>query len=285
MKIAIVGPNSPIAQAFLNLLEETKEGRAMEITFYHKSGLSPLIEFSQREYPVTTLNIESLKNTNTQAILFFPQEDYSKEILEAEALDCKVIDVTGAFIADPTVPLVIPRINKEHVLRHNLISLPSQTAAIFAPLLDSLDKRFTIRRASVFCQDKSTSKEFFLNNDYCTEEIDTINEISKILDNDSLRLTVTNVEKPNAIYTNYFVNISMAKPFNTDELLSQLKNQAGIMSIRDKDTIDFEKDLILRRYRRDLSLDSGIHLCIATKNPSGPLLEAIVDILEIIKAG
>lgn len=285
MKIAIVGPRSPIAQAFLNLIEESEESWDMEVVFFHKSGLSPLIEFNQREYSVDTLDIESLKNADIQAIIFFPQEDYSQEILEAEALDYKVIDATGAFIADPTVPLVMPRINKEHILRHNLISLPSQNTAIFAPLLDSLDKRFVIRRVSIFCQDKTVNKDFFLNNDYCLKEINTINEISKILDNDSLRLTVTNVEKPDALYCNYFINISMAKPFNTEELLNQLKNQAGIMSQKDKESINFEKDIILRRYRRDLSLDSGIHLCIATKNPAGPLLEAIVDILELIKAG
>ncbi|NLB23624.1 MAG: hypothetical protein GX833_10330 [Clostridium sp.] len=220
-----------------------------------------------------------------EVVIFFPQEDYQEAILATELLDLKIIDTTGAFISDPTIPLILPPVNDELVLKHNLVSLPSFDTALFVPVIHSLDRRFHIKRVSIISQDKEPNKDFFLQNDYDTSEINSINEMSKILDNDSLRITVTHKEYNASPLHNYFFNITMARPFNTEELLTQLRVVASVYSQKDLGTFDLEKDLVLRRYRRDLSLDSGIHLWISTKDPQQPLLRAILSVLEKIKAG
>lgn len=285
MKLAIVGPQSPLAQAFLDLLEDYPISQEGQLNFFHKAGFSPLIEYRGREYPVESFDLDRLRDLDPQAVLFFDEEDYREEIQQAEYLNSKVIDTTGAYINEPTIPLIMPKINGQLIHKHNLVSLPSYPAAIFAPLLSSIDKRFTIRRVAIHCQDQAKHKDFFLPNSYCPSETSTLNEVLKILDNDSLHLTVTDLEGLDKEYSNFFINVSMARPFNTEELLNQIKKQAGILSHKDRETIDFNKDLILRRYRRDLSLDSGIHLWVTTKNPYGPLLEALMELLELIKAG
>ena len=283
MKIAIVGPRSPLAEAFIDKLRKSED--LWSLSFYHTSDLSPLIEFKGEEIPVRPINGEYLKEADPEVVIFFPQEDYREAILATELLDLKIIDTTGAFIGDPTIPLILPPVNDELVLKHNLVSLPSFDTALFVPVLYGLDRRFHIKRASIIAQDKEPTKDFFRENDYDSEEINSINEMSKILDNDSLRITVTHKECDKNSLHNYFLNISMARPFNTEDLLAQLKIVASVYSQKDLGDFDLTKDLILRRYRRDLSLDSGIHLWISTEDPQQPLLRAILTVLEKIKAG
>lgn len=283
MKIAIVGPRSPLAEAFIDILRKNDD--PWSLSFYHNSDLSPLIEFKGEEIPVLPISGKHLKEVAPDVVIFFPQEDYREAILATELLDLKIIDTTGAFIGDPTIPLILSPVNDELVLKHKLISLPSFDTALLVPILYGLDRRFHIRRASIITQDKEPTKDFFLKNDYDTEEINSINEMAKILDNDSLRITVTHKERDKDFLHNYYINIAMARPFSTEELLTQLRVVASVYSQRDLGTFDMEKDLILRRYRRDLSLDSGIHLWISTKDPQQPLLRAIVSVLKKIKAG
>lgn len=284
MKIAIIGPRSPLAQVFLELLDSYDQDQSLDISFFHKSDLSPLIEFGEREIAVVKFDIEKLRDFNPKLIIFFPQEDYKEEILLAEQINSKIIDATGAFINDPTIPLIMPTINHELLTKHQLVSLPSYESAIFIPILHAIDRRFVIRRASIICHDLEPTEELFLDNNYTSQEINSINEISKILDNDTLRLTVSHREKYREDRLNYFVNVSMAKPFSTEELLLQLRDAASVFSNKDSGSIDLDRDLILRGYRRDLSLDSGICLWLSTRDPYRPLTRGIIEILDFLKA-
>lgn len=283
MKLAIVGPRCSLAEAFIDTLRSSAED--WTLCFYHASDFSPLIEYKGQEIPIQSLHHGALKEAMPDVVLFFPQEDYREVMLEAELEGFKIIDTTGAFIGDPTIPLVLPPVNEELILRHHLISLPSFDTALFVPVLHALDHRFHVKRASIITQDREPSKEFFLRNDYSPEEITSINEMSKILDNDSLRITVTHKDRLEGPWHNYYLNITMGRPFNTEDLLGLLKTAAKVYSHKDAGNFDMEKDLILRRYRRDLSLDSGIHLWITTKDPQKPLLRALLAVLDRIKAG
>lgn len=283
MKIAIVGPRCSLAEGFIEKLRKSDD--YWSLSFFHNCDLSPLIEFKGEEIPILSISPKNIQEAAPDVVIFFPQEDYREAILAIELLNVKIIDTTGAFIADPTIPLILPPVNENLILKHNLISLPSFNTALFIPILYSIDSRFHIKRASIITEDRKPSKSLFLENDYTPEEIDSINEMSKILDNDSLRITITNREYSNSLWHNYFFNISLAKPFNTEDLLGQLKKVASVYSKRDMGDFDTDKDLILRRYRRDLSLDSGIHLWVTTKDHHQPLLRAILTVIEKIKAG
>lgn len=283
MKISIVGPRSSLAQVFLDVLKDHDRDENLDISLFHKSDFSPLIELGTREIPVLKFDLDKLMEISPEVIIFFPEENYLEEILLAEQTSAKIIDATGAFINDPTIPLVLPPINMELLNRHQLVSLPCYDTAMFIPILYAIDRRFIIRRVSVVYHDQEPIKDLFQDNDYTPQEINSINEISKILDNDTLRLTVSHREKYREDRLNYFINISMAKPFSTEEILKQLKDTALVYSEKDRENLDDDHDLILRGFRRDLSLDSGIHLWISTKEPFRPLTRAIIEIIDFLR--
>lgn len=282
MKLAIVGPHCPMAEQFIDYLRQEKV--SWELSFYHLSDRSPLIEFLGKEYPVLPLDEDEI-GLDYDAYLFFPQEDYRELMLTTEAKGAKVLDCTGTFVNEPTVPLVMPPINEKLVHKHNLLCLPSFGTALIIPILWGLDQRFRLKRVSILSNEKKPSNLLFHDDEYSDDEINSINEVSKILDNDCIRYTVSHFEEKESKWKDYFFNLEFSRPFNVEDLLSQLLNAANVYSKRDVTKGKEEHELILRRYRRDLSLDSGIHMWISTQDPKLPLLRGIYEILSELETG
>lgn len=283
MKLAIVGPRCPLAQQFLSYLAE--EEHQWELSFFHLSDRSPLIEFRDQEYPTRRLCDELLHREDFDAYLFFPQEDYRDMMLAIEAKGYKVIDCTATFVNEATVPLVLPPMNHQLIHSTNLLCMPSPATALLMPILYGLDQRFRLKRVSVITHDRKASNQLFLANEYSDEEINSINEVSKILDNDSIRFTTSHLEERPGPWKDFYFNIEFARPFNVEELLSQLHSTGKVYSQRDVSKEILSKELILRRYRRDLSLDSGIHMWISTQDTKRPLFRGIYSLLKEIQTG
>jgi aspartate-semialdehyde dehydrogenase len=71
---------------------------------------------------------------------------------EAKAAGCVVVDLTPAFRADPTVPLVLPEVNPEAlsgVAARGLVATPSPAAAHLALVLAPLHRAAGVERAVV----------------------------------------------------------------------------------------------------------------------------------------
>ena len=283
MKLAIVGPHCPLAEQFIAYLKEKEI--LWDLSFFHLSERSPLLEFMGKEYPVLPLNKEEVEAATFDAYLFFPQEDYRELMLSLESRGCKVLDCTGTFVNEPTVPLVLPPINHQLVHKHNLICLPGAATALIVPILCAVDHRFKIKRVSVATHERKKSSQVFFDNEYSDEEINAINEAAKILDNDSIRYTISHLDENNSEWEDFFFNLEFSRPFNVDDLLLQLLSCANVYGKRDATKEKLDRELILRRYRRDLSLDSGIHMWISTQDTLRPLFRGIHTLLGEIQTG
>jgi len=173
-----------------------------------------------------------------------------------------VIDNSSAWRMDPTVPLVVPEVNPDDILKHNgIIANPNCSTIQAMVALKPLHDKYTIKRV-VYSTYQAVSgagmagwqdlegglkgeapKKFphpiannclphidvFLPNGYTKEEMKMVNETRKILGDDSIRITATTVRVPVFNSHSESINLEFEKQFDIDELKKVLAEAPGIV--------------------------------------------------------
>lgn len=135
-KIAVAGVKGSAGREFLNLLAESAipvdDVFALEV----KSPLGTIVSYGEDdELDVFALDNFDFKKVDV-AIFATTKEQGKRFIKKAIAAGCKVIDLSGATFTDSTVPLVIPEINGDEILKnnsHQIVAVPS--SAVYQVLL------------------------------------------------------------------------------------------------------------------------------------------------------
>ena len=273
-KLAIVGATGLVGRTALKVLEEFNLPISEYVLFSSSKSAGSKIRFQNKDYIVQELTEESFKNEHFDFAIFSAGANTSKKFAPiAASTGCVVIDNSSAFRMDEDVPLVVPEVNPEEILKNKgIIANPNCSTIQAVVVLKPLDDAYKIKRIvySTYQAVSGAGKkaindyengiqkhinklhtydlekfdfdifdncipqiDIFENNLYTKEEMKMINETRKILKNPDLNITATAVRVPVSNCHGESINIEFEKPFYLRDVLNILKSSIGV---RVKDT-------------------------------------------------
>lgn len=263
MNIAVVGCTGMVGRKFIEVLEEKKMYADNFYMFASQKSAGTKITLLGKEYTVIELTDENIRGKKIDIALFSAGGSvslrYAPVFKEEGAI---VIDNSSAWRMDKDVPLVVPEVNPEDILKHNgIIANPNCSTIQAMPVLKPLDEAFKIKRI-VYSTYQAVSgagvagykdlengikgeapKKFplpifsnclphidvFLDNGYTKEEEKMINETRKILHRPDLRITATTVRVPVFNGHSESVNVEFEKSVTREAVMEILKKAKNVV--------------------------------------------------------
>ncbi len=263
MNIAVVGCTGMVGRKFIEVLEEKKLNVENYYMFASKKSAGSTVTLLGKDYTVIELCEENIKGKKIDIALFSAGGNVSLEyapIFKREG--AIVVDNSSAWRMHDEVPLVVPEVNEEDILKHKGIIANPNCSTIQAMLvLKPLDEAFKIKRV-IYSTYQAVSgagvagwsdleggikgeepKKFpvqifsnciphidvFLDNGYTKEEEKMIKETRKILHRPDLKITATTVRVPVFNGHSESINIEFEKPTTREAVMEVLKNAEGII--------------------------------------------------------
>ena len=146
--VAILGATGAVGTEFLNLIEERNFPFAELRLLASKRSAGKQIEFMGKTYTVQEATKDSFEGID---IALFTGGSVSKEFAPyAVKAGAVVIDNSSTFRMDPEVPLVVPEVNPEDILKHKgIIANPNCSTIIMVMALKPLYNVSKIKRVVV----------------------------------------------------------------------------------------------------------------------------------------
>ncbi len=260
--VAVVGATGMVGRTFLKVLEELKLPVENYYLMASKRSAGTTVEFMGKDYVIEELTENSFDKDIDIALFSAGGSTSEKFAPIAASKGVVVIDNSSAWRMDPEVPLVVPEVNPEDILKHKgIIANPNCSTIQAMVAMKPLHDKYTIKRV-VYSTYQAVSgagmagwkdledglkgeapKKFphpiannclphidvFLPNGYTKEEMKMVNETRKILGDDKMRITATTVRVPVFNSHSESINLEFEKQFDLNELKEVLKNAPGIV--------------------------------------------------------
>jgi len=261
--LAVVGATGMVGRTFLKVLEERKLPIKNYYLFASSRSAGEKINFMGEEYEILELTENSFDSKNIDIALFSAGGSTSLKFAPIAAeKGCVVIDNSSAWRMDPNVPLVVPEVNPQDILKHKgIIANPNCSTIQAVVALKPLHDKYIIKRV-VYTTFQAVSGagrqgwmdlenglkgepprkfphpiagnvlphiDVFEESGYTKEEIKMVNETRKILGDPSLRITATTTRVPVFNGHSESINVEFTKDFNIEELKQALANAPGIV--------------------------------------------------------
>ena len=260
--IAVVGATGLVGRKMVQVLEERKfPVEKLRLLASAKSAGTTIV-FNGQSVDVDELTKESLKGIDIA--LFSAGGAISKEFApHAVKAGALVIDNSSTFRMDPDVPLIVPEVNPQDILKHKgIIANPNCSTIQMVVALKPLHDRWKIKRIVVstyqgitgagkkavdqlegeLAKRTNVEKKFphpiaynvlpqidvFVDGGYTKEEIKMVNETKKIMGDNSIEVTATCVRVPVTGGHSESVNVEFEKPFSLLEVLDALGKAPGV---------------------------------------------------------
>ncbi len=264
--IAVVGATGAVGTEMIQVLEERKFPVGTLIPLASARSEGHEVTFRNQDFPVKILQSDSFNGVDVA--LFSAGASVSKEFgpiaVKAGAV---VVDNSSAWRMDPTVPLVVPEVNRIALEQHQgLIANPNCSTIQMVVALKPLHDAVKIKRIIVttFQSVSGTGKEAmeelaeqtrkllgmgevktevyphqiafnclphiddFLPNGYSKEEMKMVNETQKIFGDSSIQVTATTVRVPVFVCHAESINIETEKKLVANEARALLSAAPGI---------------------------------------------------------
>ncbi len=266
--LAIVGATGMVGRKFLEVLEEKQFPIANCYLFASKRSAGTKIKFMGEEHVVQELTETSFDGKDIDIALFSAGATVSKKFAPiAASKGAVVIDNSSAWRMEEDVPLVVPEVNPQDILKHKgIIANPNCSTIQAVVALKPLHDHYKIKRIvySTYqavsgagmggyldlqngIRGEKTLQKFphpifanciphidvFLDNGYTKEEMKMINETKKIMGDYSLRITATTVRVPVFYGHSESINVEFEKDFDLNELKEILAKAPGVVVLDD----------------------------------------------------
>lgn len=263
MNIAIVGATGMVGQKFIDVLQERNIKADNFYLYASKLSAGKKIKLFGTTYTVIELSKQNIIDKKIDYALFSAGGSISKEYAPIFAsIGAVVIDNSSAWRRDENVPLVVPEVNPEDILKNSGIIANPNCSTIQAILpLKALHDKYKIKRI-VYSTYQAVSgagqkgyadlengikgeapKKFvhpifsnvlphiddFLDNGYTKEEEKMIFETRKILHDSTLKITATCARVPVFNSHSESINVEFEKPFELSDVISTLKEFPNIV--------------------------------------------------------
>jgi len=261
--LAVVGATGMVGRTFLKVLEERNLPVENYYLFASSRSAGEKVNFMGKEHEVLELTENSFDKGNIDIALFSAGGSTSQKFSPIAAKKgCVVIDNSSAWRMDPDVPLVVPEVNPQDILKHKgIIANPNCSTIQAVVAIKPLHDKYIIKRI-VYTTFQAVSgagrqgwldlenglkgeppKKFpypiagnvlphidvFEKNGYTKEEMKMILETRKILGEPEMRITSTTVRVPVFNCHSESINVEFEKDFNMDELMQTLMEAPGIV--------------------------------------------------------
>jgi aspartate-semialdehyde dehydrogenase len=261
-QVAVVGATGLVGRKMIQVLEERKFPVEKLRLFASAKSAGTTIVFNGKPVDVDKLTKESFKGIDIA--LFSAGGAISKEFApHAVKAGALVIDNSSAFRMEQDVPLVVPEVNPQDILKHKgIIANPNCSTIQMVVALKPLHDRWKIKRIVVstyqgitgagkkavdqlegeLAKRTNVEKKFphpiaynvlpqidvFVDGGYTKEEVKMVNETKKIMGDDSIKVTATCVRVPVTGGHSESVNVEFEKPFSLLEVLDALGKAPGV---------------------------------------------------------
>ncbi len=270
--VAVVGASGAVGEVMIRLLEERKfpVGSIKFLASERSAGKS--LTFLGKSQKVEPLRPEAFEGV--EIVLSSTPASISREFSPiAAAVGAVVVDNSSAFRMDPDVPLVVPEVNPQDVLRHKgIIANPNCSTIQMVVALKPIHDAVTIRRvvvstyqsvsgagqkgihelqeqneALVHGLPRPTPSKFphpiagncipqidvFLPDGYTKEEMKMVLETRKILGDDSIEVCPTCVRVPVPMSHSESILIETERPISPEAARSLWAKAPGVTVLDD----------------------------------------------------
>jgi len=320
--VAVVGATGAVGLEMLKILEERQFPVKDIRLFASDRSKGKKLKFKGADIKVEDLS--RLKFRGIEIALFSAGADRSLEFVpkfvKAKAV---VIDNSSAFRMENDVPLVVPEVNRHAIKRHRgIIANPNCSTIQMVVALNPIHKEYRIKRivvntyqsvsgaglkamAELTTQTKEIIRgrditrnvfphqiafnclpqvDTFLENEYTKEEMKTINETKKIMEDGSIKITATCVRVPVFRSHSESVNIETERKVTSDEARELLRKAPGVVVVDNPGESLYplaiyaagRDEVFVGRIREDESVASGLNLWVVSDNlRKGAALNAV----------
>ena len=271
MNIAIVGATGNVGRKTLEVLEKKELSINNIYLIASSKSAGKKIRFKGKDHEV--FDLESFDFSKVKITFFAAGGKVTEKFAEKAAKHSLVIDNSSFYRMDPSVPLIVPQVNSNHLknIKKNIIANPNCSTAQLVIALKPLHDEFVIKRIvvstyqsvsgggkapmdelieqtkSVLDGKKVKSKNFtkqiafnaiphidvFSDDGYTKEELKISNETKKILD-EKIDLTATCVRLPISVSHSESVNIQFEKSFTLKKVRDLLNSFDGCKVIDER---------------------------------------------------
>ncbi len=264
---AVVGATGAVGREMVSILEERKFPFAELRLFASQQSAGSSVEFSGGEVVVRLLDRQAFAGVDIA--LFSAGEEVSREYAPiAVGAGAVVIDNSAVWRMEPSVPLVVPEVNRHAIARQQgIIANPNcstiQMVVVLKPLHDAVRVKRVV--VSTYQSVSGTGKEAmdelidqtrallsfreaeprvypyqiafnclphigsFNDQGDCTEEVKLVQETRKIMEDDSIRVSATTVRVPVFHCHSESVNIETERKLAPNEARAILSTAPGVL--------------------------------------------------------
>ena len=271
MNIAIVGATGNVGRKTLEVLKKKELSIDNLYLVASSKSVGKKISFKGKEHEV--FDLESFDFAKVKIAFFAAGGEISEKFAKKAAKHCLVIDNSSFYRMDPDVPLIVPKVNSNHLyqIKKNIVANPNCSTAQLVIALKPLHDLFIIKRIVVSTyqsvsgggkapmdelieqtklvldgkevKSKNFTKQIafnaiphidlFSDDGYTKEELKMANETKKILDS-KIELTATCVRLPISVSHSESVNLQFEKPFSLEKVRAALNNFDGCKVIDER---------------------------------------------------
>lgn len=310
MKIAVVGATGLVGTKMLQVLAERNFPITELIPVASARSVGKEVIFKGKSYKV--VGMEEGIAANPAVALFSAGGSTSLEWApKFAAAGIRIIDNSSAWRMDPTKKLIVPEVNASVLTSEDLIiANPNCSTIQMVVALQPLHEKYKIKRVVVSTYQSVTGTgkkavdqllnerkgttiasedmaykyqidlnvipqiDVFLENGYTKEEMKMVKETTKIMQDDSIRVTATTVRIPVVGGHSESVNVEFENEFDLSEVIALLSSAPGIV-VQQDDASQFypmplwahEKDeVFVGRLRRDETQAKTLNMWIVSDN-------------------
>jgi len=261
--VAVVGATGLVGRKMTQVLEEHNFPVKKLTPLASERSVGKEVPFKGEKVKVQKLTPESFRGI--EIALFSAGAAVSREFAPIAAKEgTVVIDNSSAWRMDPSIPLVVPEVNRDDIFKHRgIIANPNCSTIQMVVVLKPLHDRYKIKRVVVSTYQSVTgagqkgvdqldeelgkklgeTKKFphkiafnclphidvFREDGYTKEEFKMIFETTKIMGDDSILVSPTCVRVPVFGGHSEAVNLEMEDAYEIEDVFKLLKKSPGII--------------------------------------------------------
>lgn len=261
--LALVGVTGVVGTTFLKVLEDRDFPFENLYMFASAKSAGTEIKFKGKKYIVEELTEKSF-DRDIDIALFSAGGSVSEKFAPIAASNgVIVVDNSSQWRMDKNVPLVVPEVNPDDILKNKgIIANPNCSTIQAMVALKPLHDAFKIKRI-VYSTYQAVSGsgvkgisdlkngiagndttnayphpiagncipqiDVFTENGYTKEEMKMINETHKILNDDTIRVTATTVRVPVFDSHSESINLEFERPFDIEDVKRILSEAKGVV--------------------------------------------------------
>lgn len=262
MRVALVGATGLVGSTMLQILEERKFPVTELLPVASEKSVGKLIHFNGKDFPV--LSVEDAIARKPQLALFSAGGGPSLVLAPQFAtVGCRVVDNSSAWRMNPAHKLIVPEVNGDALTKDDyIIANPNCSTIQMVMVLAPLHKKYGLKRVVVstyqsvtgtgqkavkqLLNERAGGKSYevyphpidlnliphidvFGEGDITKEELKMMQETSKILRDEAVKVSATCVRVPVMGGHSESLNIELASPFEVSDVRKILEATPGIL--------------------------------------------------------